>query len=235
MLRTLAEMTLKIKQWHTPATGYPEQQLANWRIVRKSYSPGTYRYWGLDGYLMFRVTKRIPITTLQERRGGQWYDWMVDDPPQQRAMEIYAQQMEGRVLVAGLGFGLILHEIVKNPKVKFVFCIEKSEAVLGLVMPQIAHLLQPEKEKPLLYIEQGDFFEFILEDTNHWDHIFCDLWVTNGSNKEETFLRNVLPTAGNLVVRYPGTPITFHGFQTISEIKPIDKRMADLIVSMGGL
>lgn len=233
--KTLDERTLRLEQWHTPATDYPERQLGNWRIVRKFYSRGTYRYWGLDGYLVFKVNKRIPIATLQEKRDNLWYDWMVDDPPQQRAMEIYAQRMKGRILVAGLGLGLILHELAKNSEVKSVVCVERSKEVIQLVAPNILHLLQPEREKCLLHITQEDFYDFIRTDTSCWDHIFVDLWVTSALTKERAFLCGVLPTAGELVVKYPNTPITFHGFQTISEIKPIDKEMADLIVSMGGL
>ncbi len=230
----LEKRTLKIDHWHTPATDYLEAGIKDYRIRRSPCARGSVcRYWGMDGYLTFRVSKRIPITTLQERRGSKWYTWMIDDPPQQRAMEIYAQHMKGRVLVAGLGLGLILHELAKNPDVKHVLCLEKSADVIRLITPKISHLLQPEKGKCMLYVSQDDFYNFIRRDTSHWDHIFADLWVTNEQTKIQAYLHSVLPTAGELIVRYPGTPLTFHGFQSISVIKPVSKEMVELILRTG--
>ena len=231
----LEKYVLDIDQWHTPATDYPESEVDGFRIIRKKYVSGVYRYWGLDGKLMFRVRKSIPITTLQEKRDGRWCDWMVNDPPNYRAMQIYAQHLSGRVLVAGLGLGLILHELAKNSNVKYVCCIEKSEEVLALVMPCILGLLKPEEGKSLFNICHDNFFDFIDRDRNAWDSIFLDLWVTNAQTKESVYLEQVLPTASELILRYPGTPLTFHGFQTISEIKPISEEMANLIVEIGSI
>jgi len=231
----LEKYVLNIDQWHTPATDYTESKVGNFRIVRKKYTRGVYRYWGLDGYLVFKAKKAIPITTLQERRGRQWHDWMVDDPPQQRAMEIYAQHFKGRVLVAGLGLGLILRELAKNTKVTQVVVIEKSVEVIQLVAPYLSDLFKYEVDKPIFSIVCEDFYDFIKMDTNQWDAIFLDLWVTNEQTKERIFLVEVLPTAFELILQYPEIPLTFHGFQTISDVKPVGQDMVDLIVGMGGI
>ena len=222
--------TLEIREWHTPATDYPIRTVRNFRLTRTRQWYGHYKYWGMDGNLFYRVRKPIPITSLQEKRGRGWHPWMVDDPPQQRAMEIYAEHCEGKVLVAGLGLGLILHELAKNPKIEYVCVVEKSPEVMALVMPSLMHLLEPEKGKCLFAITREDFFDFIRNNKGDWDHIIVDLWVSHGKDqKTELLFHEVLPTLGELLVRYPNTPITFHGFQSVSTIKPVSKEMEEVI------
>ena len=229
LVRALNTRSLHLDQWHTPATDYPISKAGNYRIHRDKYTRGKYKYWGLDGYLTFTVDKALPITTLQQRRNRHWYSWMVDDPPQQRAMEIYAAHAEGRVLVAGLGLGLYLHELAKNSDVEKVTVVEISSEVVELITPFLPSL-------PGLTIVREDFYEFLNTSQEQWDTILIDLWVSHGVEEKMRILyHNVLPLIPILQNKYPGAKITFHGFQTVSDVKLISDKMIKLVTSFEGV
>jgi len=218
---------LDISQWHTPATDYPEKELNSFRIHHSKYYRGMYRNWGLDGHLYINIKKPIPITELQEKRSGKWYDWMIDDPPNYRAMQIYAEYASGKVLTTGLGLGLLLHELAKNPKVTKVTVVEKYPTVIELICPYLP------KNLPTHIIYQ-DFLEFIKTDTEVWDTIIVDIWVTSSKTKETIFLSKIIPLAIFLSQKYPKANITYHGYQSISYTKPVSEEMVKLISDMGG-
>lgn len=225
MTENYLDSCLVLRDWRTPATGYPERQLGNYRIKRIYYR-GHYYMYGIDGYLFFEAPKRIPVTQLQELRGKRWHSWMVDDPPHERAMEIYAEQSRGRVLIAGLGLGLILHALAKNDRVTSVTCIEISQEVIGLVGPEVW------KYRPKIQVIREDFYKFIREDNTKWDGIITDLWVAGPENKMDIFYHEVLPFAVALRVKYPDTPLTFHGFSTVSDIKHTTLEMTEKVCEM---
>ncbi len=229
--KALDAHTLYLDQWHTPATGYPTSKIGNYRIRRDKYTRGSYKYWGLDGYLVFRVNKAIPITTLQQRRGRQWYGWMVDDPPQQRAMEIYAAHAKGKVLVVGLGLGLYLHELAKNSEVEKVTVIEISKEVIQLVEPFLPSL-------PKFTVIHEDFYNYLnnYQDSTQWDTILVDLWVSHSvEDKLRILYHDICPLIPVLRYKYPRAGITFHGFQTVSDVKPVSNEMVKLITDLGGI
>jgi len=221
---------LYLDEWHTPATIYPAATKGSYRIHHGKYKPGMYKYWGMDGYLVFNVNSRgIPITSLQQRRDRKWHGWMVDDPPNHRAMEIYAEHAKGKVLVAGLGLGLYLHELAKNNKITEVAVVEVSSEVIQLVEPYLPVL-------PGFTIILDDFYEFIDRDCEQWDTILIDLWVSRSKeDKMRILYHKILPLIPVLAQKYPKANITFHGFQTVSDIKPVSERMVDLIISLGGI
>lgn len=218
---------LELDQWHTPATDYAEAERGDFRIHHGRYTRGYYRMWGVDGHLLFRVRKPIPCISLQQRRNGKWRDWMVDDPPQYRAMQIYAEQSRGRVLTTGLGLGLIVHELAKNPKVESVTVVELSQEVVDLVEPYLPKGIE---------IVVDDFYHFTEETARQWDTIIVDLWVSSSADeKRELLYHKVLPMGVFLSQKYPGASITFHGFQNVSDIKPVDEEMVKLIAEIGGI
>lgn len=222
----LEEHTLKLASWHTPATDYLEKEEGNFRIHRKPYIRGTYEMYGIDNYIFFEVTKPIPVTTLQERRGKRWYQWMVDDPPHWRAMEIYAEHSKGKVLTTGLGLGLILQAMKNNRNIESITVVERSKEVVRLVEPYLPIL-------PEFVIILDDFHEFLRTDLTPWDTIVVDLWVAHGADEKlGIYYHEVLPMAVDLAVRYPKASITFHGFPTVSDIPFASKEMIKKILDM---
>ena len=218
--------TKELNTWHTPATDYPEREVGNFRIHHSHYNRGVYEMNGIDNLIFFEVTKPIPITLLQERRGKKWYGWMVDDPPHWRAMEIYAQHSKGKVLTTGLGLGLYLQALKGNSNVKSITVVEKSNEVVQLVEPHLPSL-------PEFVIILDDFYEFIKKDNTPWDTILVDLWVSHGKKEKlDIYCHQVLPMVVELKMRYPKASITFHGFYSVSDIPFASREMVDKIINI---
>ena len=209
--------------WQTPATHYPELSVGDFRIHHSYYSARSYYpMWGVKDYLYFTSAKRIPLAMLQERRGSRWHTWMVDDPPHWYSMEVYAQAAKGRVLVAGLGLGLVCHCLTANPGVTAIDVIERSEDVIKLVKPLI-----PQDER--ISIQQDDFYNWV-EKKNRYDMIIVDLWTSSGKQqKADMYYREVLPLYARLEWLYPAARKVFHGFVTLCDPCPISEEMMLLI------
>lgn len=225
MTTNYLDKCLDLERWHTPATDYPQTQVGGYRIKRLPYPKGHYPMYGIDGHLFFKAVKPLPVTRLQERRGKRWYDWMVDDPPHERAMEIYGEQSQGNILCAGLGLGLVLHALNKNDRINSVTCVEISQDAIDLMTPNIKRLSKVE-------IVKADFFDYVRQNHRHFDGIIVDLWVANAKTKMGIFYHEVLPFALELRARHPDIPLTFHGFQSISDIKHTSPEMAREVAEM---
>ena len=206
---------IKISEWHTPATDYPEKQVGSARIKHGFYNYGYFHNYGVRGYKFFEVTKQIPVTSL-EIRGDKdnkeskiWWTWMVDDPPHWWSMQDYAINSAGKVLVAGLGLGLVVHELLRNVDVDSINVIEKNKDVIDLIFP-----LLPKAENVKFQIITKDFYDFIHESKEDFDRIIVDLW-TSGSLKETMKIldEEVRPLSIYLKIRYPDASIIFHGFR----------------------
>ena len=229
LVDALENRTLGIDKWHTPATDYSEEKDSNYRIHRTRYTKGVYDMNGIDDFVFFRANKPLTVTTLQQRRERKWHNWMVDDPPHWRAMEIYAEHSKGKVLTTGLGLGLYLQALKDNRNIESITVIEQSEEVVRLVAPYLPIL-------PKLTIIIDDFYNFIEHDNTSWDTIMVDLWVSHGKKEKlELYHHHVIPTAVELKLKYPEASLTFHGFITVSDIKFTSQKMVDLIVMTKGI
>jgi len=200
---------IKIREWKTPATDYPEKEFGSARISREKYKNGYYHSYGVRGYEYFLVTKPIDITSLEIKDGnGEWKTWMVDDCPHWWSMQDYARNSSGRVLVAGLGLGLVTGELLKNVDVNSVTVIERNKDVIGLISP-----LLPEAIDVHFDIKNEDFYKFINETNERFDRIIMDLWVT-GSEEEtlKVLSEEVRPLAYYIMKLFPDASVVFHGF-----------------------
>lgn len=205
---------IKINKWKTPATDYPEKQVNSAKIVHGFYNYGYFHNYGVRGYKFFEVTKQIPITSLEIKNNETkaWTTWMVDDPPHFWSMQDYAKNSIGRVLVAGLGLGLVTHELLNNVDVDSITIIEMNKDVIDLISP-----LLPTVEKigsTEFRIINKNFYDFIHESEENFDRIIIDLW-TSGSKEETTRILQdeVRPFSYYMKMRYPDSSIVFHGFK----------------------
>lgn len=94
---------------------------------------------------------------------------MMSDTSLERKTNIdFVRKAEGRVLIAGLGVGLILKAILDKPEVSEVWVIEKYQDVIDLVAERFRH--------PKLMVICADIFEFNLPKTQKFDTIYFDIW-----------------------------------------------------------
>ena len=208
----MTEVLVKeVNSWHTPATEYTVAQAGNFRLCRSTCKPGHHHHQEIDGARCTKVTAPIVLTVLQEQRRGRWCDWMADDPFDYWAMQKYAAVAHGKVLTSGLGLGLVTHELVKNDKVENVTIIERS--------PEVIELTAKYLPKGKVTLIQGDFWEYVKQDTTQWDMIITDIWVThNRREHQRVLITEVIPARKYLEEKYPGTVLVFHGFWQVSDI-----------------
>jgi len=227
------EVTTPVRydSWSTPATGYSLDRIGNYRIHRENYPRGAYHMWGIDRKIYYQVTKPIPITILQVLEGSHWTDLMVDDPPHYRAMQLYAQACTGNVLVVGLGLGLVVHELVKNPKVQRVKVIEKSQEVIGLVSKYV-HQSRPAE----LVLTQGDIWAVLDTElaSTHWDFVIIDIWRSETAAEKSKLLPQVLRLWVLIHEQSPTTKTVFHGFVPMSDVKIVDDDIIPLVIDAEG-
>lgn len=162
---------------------------------------------GLLDSALFRAAKPLVITTLQEKRHGKWYQWMVDDPPHWEAMKFYAERSSGHVLTTGLGLGLVLHSLALNPEVKSVTVIERSQDVIDLIGNQV----------PACNIVLGDFYEFLDTTPIEFDTCIIDLWVAHDVASKLEAYKSAIYTYIKVRERWPKAKLFFHGFATLCD------------------
>jgi hypothetical protein len=186
-----------LHNWRSPASEYPRAEVGRARIKTAFYTPGLYHAYGQRGYEYYEAMRRLYITTLQI--DGE--TWMVDDPPHWWAMEDHARHYQGHVLCAGLGLGLIVHAMNRNPGIDRITVVERNPDVIDLVSPQLP----------------GDKLELVLGDfwdtspasphARDVDGIFWDLFVWEGPLPTE----HILGVRRRIEEAWPGVPTRLHG------------------------
>jgi hypothetical protein len=175
MTTSLSELRPKVWTvpigYRTPASYYELAKSGTARLVRRPYPRGIYEMCGVNGYAYYRLTRSHKVTALTIRRKT----WMVDDPLHWEEMQKLAAAVRGpRVLVAGLGLGLILHALKKRDDLEEVVVCERSPDVIGLIAP-----LVPEDARVRLACI--DFWDYANEiEPDRFTSIFWDLAVGPG-------------------------------------------------------
>lgn len=158
---------LEIKDWKTPATEYPIKKVGSAELIRVPYPKDLYRMEGINGVDYYFSKESIPCTIL--KIDGK--EWMVDDPPHYFGMQALAYASKGKVLVAGLGLGLVLHELEKNDQVSEVDCIEKNQDVIDLISPCITNNVGK------TIITNADFWIYLKMTKKQYDTVILDIWA----------------------------------------------------------
>lgn len=106
---------------------------------------------------------------------------MSDTDMEKRTNQEFINNAHGDVMIAGLGIGLVLHNLeekVKTGEVKSIVVYEKYQDVIDLVAPYFKHL-------PLT-IKCEDILNYIPSKCETYDTIYFDIWATiNTDNLEQ--------------------------------------------------
>jgi hypothetical protein len=104
---------------------------------------------------------------------------MMSDTPMERLSNLdFINNANGRVLIAGLGIGMIINAIVEKKDVTEVVVIEKYQDVIDLVLPKIKH--------PKLKVICADIFDYKPIKGDKYDVVYFDIWATiSQDNLEE--------------------------------------------------
>jgi len=187
--------TLDIERWETPATNYPLASLYSAEITRRRQSKGLYRMEGVRGFLYYRVRTPINVTYLKIR--GRVV--MLDDPLHWYGMVELAKHSNGKVLVGGLGLGLVVHGLLENSKVDEIDVVEINPDVIKLIQP-----LLPQSQR--VSIHEQNVFVFDIE--KDYRTVILDLWVGEGTREVS---RQMLSAFATFKVRYPRANVYIWG------------------------
>lgn len=130
--------------------------------------PGIYR--GLQR--LEKLDKpRLSVTAEENVETHEWRNWMSDLPG-----EIYEhleaiKQLQGPVLIGGLGLGVIVKAAIANPRVTRITVIEKDPDVIAMVGPHY----QRDKR---VQIVQCDMLEYQPPKQDRWEVVWMDIWPT---------------------------------------------------------
>ena len=191
---------LKIRSWETPATGYPLMKRGEAWLSRKSYRKGFYLMEGVRGYDYFTVKKPIPVTSLMVGKET----WMVDDPLHWYGMQDLAKAARGKVLVAGLGLGLVIHGLEKNEAVTNIDAVEIDRDVIDLITPLIG--------MSKTNIINDDFWRYLQMTEETYDTCILDIWVYEEPDRIRTGY-SMLAAIGSVSTRYPSAKIYVWGIR----------------------
>jgi len=137
--------------------GEEEAAMAQLRAVvtrgrEKPISQGTYAQLYVRGAMVMSDTQ-------MERRSNLGLVW----------------NAQGRVLIAGLGLGMVLLPVAAKPEVESITVIERSQDVIDLVTPHIRRALGDNSSK--LGVLQGDIFKWKPKPNSKWDTVYFDIWT----------------------------------------------------------
>ena len=187
-----------IEHWRTVASRYPREECDGWSVTTREKPPGQYRMNGPSAF--YYLPNAIQLTALKEGDKG-WFD---DDPRQMYALaEIGLFRAHGRVVVGGLGLGLIHWFLRMNPSVTDVMTIERAEPLRRLIWPHV--------ECGKLII--GDFYDVLPDLARRgWDiqTIYTDFLF--GSWNEKTWAE-LQAQRQFCKEHFPGATFLEHGYQ----------------------
>lgn len=170
------------RTWRTPLTALPLTRVSTARLFRTHYR-GAYTHEGFEGYEYYKTRGWLPVTGLQLREGRRWNTWMVDDPVHWKGMRAAVADLpDGRILVAGLGLGLMLHHMALDQRFSAITVIERNPDVVALIRPTLP-------ADPRVEILVDDFYQYLRRPaTPAPDGVLWDLGVGGPDDTFATFM-----------------------------------------------
>jgi len=173
------------KNWKTPAYKYSLKEKGCARIIASQYEPdGFYHMEKVNGYDYFEVEETIRVTELQING----VTVMIDDPLHWIGMQSLAKACKGKVLVAGLGLGLIVHALQKNPNVTLIDIVEKEKDVIDLI-GSVSDVLKDSKTH-VFHTEIGSFITG--KNLEPYDNVILDIWWGNGTMEMQRSMKSMV-------------------------------------------
>ena len=109
---------------------------------------------------------------------------MSDTPEERKTNMLFVKKAKGRVLIGGLGVGMVLEAILRKPEVTHVTVVEANFDVMELVGP---HVGKGHKRK--LTIVPGDIFTWNPPEGAKYDTVYFDIWPHISSDNLEEMER----------------------------------------------
>lgn len=150
---------------HLPAV----DQVGQWRLRVFEVGEETEDFY-YDGRLGNVMPRGVYMGLYRGEDHGRENLWMCDTPPEVASMLPALRRFRetdcNRVLIGGLGLGVLLQAALREEHVEKVDVVE--------LRPEVIELVGPYYEDPRLTIHEGDAFEFLP--VGAWDYAYYDVW-----------------------------------------------------------
>lgn len=103
---------------------------------------------------------------------SRWTVWMSNTPEELRTNRSVIMHAHGRILIAGLGLGIILHPIFEKAEVEHVTVLERSPSVIALVEPSLRDFIAAGR----LTIVEADAWKWDRQGEK-FNVIWLDIWA----------------------------------------------------------
>lgn len=110
------------------------------------------------------------------RRDKAWQPTMSDTPMERRTNRRFIEEAHGRILVGGLGLGLVLFPLLASAKVVSVAVLEREPAIIRMVEPVVRRALGVRKSRKLSVIEAD--VETWTPNGSRFSTVYMDIWNT---------------------------------------------------------
>jgi hypothetical protein len=184
---------MAIGKWKTPVSIIPAQSSGDMHIVKRTISKGAELPLRPNTNAIF--TRESELTILREgNKNGTDTEsvWMSDTPMEYyMAWDLVSRVVGPRVLVVGLGLGLLVHLLALRRDITHIIVVEKSSDVGKMVTPYL-----PNSHKP--FIPQftdlrirtiiDDIFNIynFIDDIPQVETAIGDIWKDRSEESEET-------------------------------------------------
>ncbi len=171
--------------WKTPVSNIPAGSSGRFHIVKRKSPAGlSFETGNSSGIEEVLFTNEVIFTQLKDNPEKKTIPWMSDTP-----MELYTAQdlamrsTGGRILIGGLGLGLITHLLANRRDVTEIVVVEIEPDVIKLVKDYLP---------PMVKVIEGNFLHVMGElsqKNEHFDTIIADIWKTGfEDNDVELFM-----------------------------------------------
>jgi hypothetical protein len=161
-----------MKQWRVEA---PDGKSGAWSVESFEVSKDGAALQNLRASINRRPVESIMPghykRLMHERRGV----IMSNTQMEQRTNEVAWRRATGRVLINGLGLGMLLHAILDKLEVEYVRVIEAEADVIRLVWPTF------EKHRGRAEIVHADSLEYEPFEGERFDFVWHDIWDYTGA------------------------------------------------------
>lgn len=187
----------------------PEGKSGKWSIKRFSVNE---RNASISAF--FDGKRKVPSGSYTKLvyEGGCFNDVVMSDTPAEyKDHRWIIRNAKGKVLIAGLGLGLVLEQVAGKDEVISITIIESSADVIKLVWEHI-----PEQIKAKCTLIHGDIYDLHnIDKSLHFDYAWFDIWPTICGDNTSDF--------GKLKTKYRNR-VDIMGFWAEKECKQENKR-----------
>jgi len=169
VLQEMNERGARLLNSEIPGVNIPDAQMGEWKVEKFTVSEEDARFFNLRCF-MHRDFDRMIVPGTYTKLTYRDFIIMSDTPAEKRDHLGIVKRARGRILINGLGLGVVLQAILLKPEVYKVDVVEISEEVIWLVAPYIGD------ERVTIY--HADAFTWKPPKGVRYNVIWHDIWYT---------------------------------------------------------